>query len=306
MSIKNFLSNSGISTWKDVNADKITCDSLISNAIGTPLINTEDTPLILATNNNIGMTMTQDNPPKTVFNGDVVINGDIISVGDTFTNPTINNPTITAPIENSINPNTNILIEPGKYTKINNIQSTFLFDSNNLVRTLTSPTFSNLTVIGSLNGLNNLASTDTNQTFTNKTINSSNNLIQINGVNINTYLPTNYFASSQGVAPSVLNGRKEYHGIAVTNISGVATFFINSTGNIGGIPLFSSLSTSFFSCVAISNTSSPISVPLVAIKAVTSDTVTVNVVRGLTTVLASPTLQFAGSGITVHLYVIGN
>lgn len=390
MSIK-ILNSDSFSSWVDIRADEVKCDSLVAfGAVGTPLINTDNTPLLLATNDKIAVEIDQSDPPNTLIKGDLQIVGNLISSGDTFINPTfvlpvnnsigpttnfitnpgnytqinsiqstmlgdsgnivrlltsptfsnvtmsnmtvnnnssinditilgdllstgtsdfngpiLRNPSIIAPIENSINPNTNLLIEPGKYTKISNIQSTFLGDSGDLVRQYSSPYFVNLTAVN-VNGMDNLASRDTPQTFTNKTINSASNLIQINGENINTYLPTRYFASSQGIPPLILSGRKEYYARAITNASGEATFYVNSTGNIGGSPLFSSLTTSFISCVGILNTSSAIGVPLTSIKSITSDTITVNVVKGRTALIGSSTLVFAGSGITVCLTVIGN
>lgn len=386
MSIKNYINN-GKSSWKDITADTINCEKLITyGAIGTPLINTDGTPLLLATNNHVGITIDQSNPPNVTVDGNLVVNGDIISVGDTFVNPVIQNPTIIASDQNSINPTTKLLIEPGKYTRINNIQSTFLSDSNNLVRQLTSPTFTNVTAqnyngasltldkaaetdfakidfkinsvtklfvgcdsfapnstyiqsfsdlgLYSLSGSlilpsggiildnsknrilaidntgkmyyrDNMLSTIDNQLITNKTINSANNTIQINGVNINSYLPTKYFAATQGIPPSILSGRKEYYGTALTNSSGVATVYVNSTGAIGGTPLFTDLANAYITCTPIQNTSSVIDVPLASIKSIVGDVISINVVRGNTVIIASSTMRFVNSGVKINIYIVG-
>ncbi len=386
MSIKNFLTDT-FSSWKDVKADTINCESIVAyGAIGTPLINTDSTPLLLSTNNHVGITIDQSNPPNVSVNGNLVVNGDLISIGDNFVNPVIQNPTIIASDQNSINPTTKLLIEPGQYTRINNIQSTFLSDSNNLVRQLTSPTFTNVTaqnydgasltlnkasetdlakidfkinnvtklfigcdsflpnqtyiqsfsnlglysnsgvLILPSNGIvldnsknkiltidnsgflyyrDNIVSTIDSQSLSNKTIDSANNTIQINGVNINSYLPTQYFANTQGIPPSILSGRKEYYSTALTDSSGVATFFITSNGLSGGTPLFSNLASSFITCTPSFSTSSSISVPLCSVKNVTANTITVNVVKGTTSILAGNTITFVGSGIKVYIHIIG-
>lgn len=114
----------------------------------------------------------------------------------------------------------------------------------------------------------------------------------VNIVNIwRDYVPQIYNSSG------LLNSPKIWVGTATTNGSGAWTVDISSAG-------FSSISS--VSANSVDNAGTAITESVVTVKTVSTSSITGAVVKGLTAVLASPTLTYETSGIPVHVTVYGN
>lgn len=113
-----------------------------------------------------------------------------------------------------------------------------------------------------------------------------------------------YYKYNAGSAPTVYGVTKIFTGQAATDSSGVATFHMTTNGLSGGTAIFSVIDS--IEAIGQNNTSSVASIPLVSLKAITSNkTVTINVLDTVTIILGGLGLSLVGAGINVHLTVRG-
>lgn len=207
-------------------------------------------------------------------------------------------PTITTPVTNV----TNFLCLDGPF-------DTVFRKRADIVDFTTAQTMSSKTLV-TPNINTNLALVATNR-YTITPVNpAANRIYSVQDIGANgSFMMTDgvYYNATlnQGVAPTLGYKQKIFRGTSSTT-SGVAVFNVTTDGLASpGAAIFTSLSTCTIQATAISNTTSAIVVPLCAIKAITTTQITVNVVNGLTAVLASNTLTFVPNGTVVHLVVIG-
>lgn len=120
--------------------------------------------------------------------------------------------------------------------------------------------------------------------------------------NTNMSVPKVYKYNA-GSAPGLSDFPIEFIGSATTNSSGVATIQLTTDGTSGGSALFSSVRSIQVS--AGNNTSTLTDVPLASVKSFDGKTLTVNVVNSAAILLGGQGLEFAGSGITVYVTVVG-
>lgn len=137
-----------------------------------------------------------------------------------------------------------------------------------------------------------------NRTYSLQDVGVDSNFLMTPGLVFNATL-------NQGVVPTIGYNTRFWRGTSSTT-GGVATFNITNEGTAGGTAIFSSLTTATIQATAVNNTSSAISVPLCSIKSVSSTQVLINVVVGVTAVLAANTLTFAPNGTVVQLLICGN
>lgn len=245
----------------------------------------------------------------------------LVGIADTqtLTNKTLSSPTIINPINNTFTPATYLVRDNGagvqSIGRVDGIASTMLSDSSNIVRPLSSPTFTNLTVSGTAQLTSTIANTPlkiratndyniaavnpaASRTYSLRDVGADSNFLMTPGLYYNSTL-------NQGVAPNIGYAARFWRGTSSTS-GGLATFNITADGTAGGAAIFSSLTTATVQATAVNNTTSAIAVPLCSIRSISATQVLVNVVVGVTAILASNTLTAAPNGTVVQLLICGN
>lgn len=110
------------------------------------------------------------------------------------------------------------------------------------------------------------------------------------------------FKYNAGSSPAVSDFPIFFVGTASTS-SGVATFYLTDDGTVNGTALFSSVKSVV--ATASNNTGTLTDVQLSSVKNFDGKTLTVNVVSSAGILLGGQGLEFAGTGITVNVTVIG-